>query len=156
MTRSMPTDESNKRSIIIVIDTNVLISAFLTPHGIGMNILHHVLAGTVALITSPSLLDELQDVLNRKKFDRPALARRRQEFLQFIRRHADVASIRESVDDITSDTEDNRVLEAAVAGKADYIVTGDKKHLLPLKKFRGIKIISPRDFLEELLEHYLG
>lgn len=152
----MPTGGSNNQSVRIVIDTNVIVSAFLTPHGIAMNILHHVLAGTVTLITSPSLFDELEEVLQRQKFDRPILERRRLEFIRFIERHTEVVFPDAPIDKITSDTDDNRVLEAAVAGKADYIVTGDKKHLLPLKKFRGVTIVSPRDFLAELLEHYLG
>jgi predicted nucleic acid-binding protein len=42
------------------------------------------------------------------------------------------------------------VLECALAGEADYLVTGDKKHLLPLRQFRGIRIISPAEFLKRL------
>ena len=43
---------------------------------------------------------------------------------------------------------DNRVLECATEGKAQHIVTGDTKHLQPLKEHRGIKILSPAEFLE--------
>jgi len=43
---------------------------------------------------------------------------------------------------------DNRVLECAMEGKAQYIVSGDEHHLLPLRKYRGIKILSPAEFLK--------
>ena len=52
---------------------------------------------------------------------------------------------------IKTDESDNRVLECAVESGADYIVTGDKKHLLPLKKFKGIPVLSPRDFLSQVI-----
>jgi predicted nucleic acid-binding protein len=46
--------------------------------------------------------------------------------------------------------EDNRVLECAVDGKAEFIVTGDTRHILPLKEYGGIKILSPSEFLKHL------
>ena len=48
---------------------------------------------------------------------------------------------------ITAKESDNRVLECAIEGNADLIVTGDRKHLLPLGQYQGIRIVSPRDFL---------
>ncbi len=48
---------------------------------------------------------------------------------------------------VTTKPSDNRVLECAVAGSVDWIVTGDRKHLLPLGQYDGIPILSPRDFL---------
>jgi predicted nucleic acid-binding protein len=42
------------------------------------------------------------------------------------------------------------ILECALAAEADYIVSGDKRHLLPLRQFRGIPIVSPPDFLRRL------
>lgn len=53
----------------------------------------------------------------------------------------------ESVAEIEADPTDNRILECAVAAGVDLIVTGDKKHLLPLGSFRRIKIVSLREFL---------
>lgn len=48
---------------------------------------------------------------------------------------------------ITAKESDNWILECAVAGGADLIVTGDRKHLLPLGNYRGIAIVTPADFL---------
>lgn len=53
------------------------------------------------------------------------------------------------VDEIKSDPTDNIILEAALEAKADLIISGDKKHLLSLKEFEGIKIISAADFLKQ-------
>lgn len=53
-------------------------------------------------------------------------------------------------DVIKDDQSDNKILEAALAGKVDFIVSGDKRHILPLKKFRGIKIVTAAKFLKEL------
>ena len=49
-----------------------------------------------------------------------------------------------------TDPDDDMVLECALAAEADFIVSGDKRHLLPLKKFRGIPILSPAAFLSRL------
>ena len=48
------------------------------------------------------------------------------------------------------DEDDNRILECAVEGKVQYIVSGDKQHLLPLKEYQGVKILSAAEFLIEL------
>ena len=49
-----------------------------------------------------------------------------------------------------ADPDDEMILECALAAEADYIVSGDKRHLLPLRQFRGIPIVSPPDFLRRL------
>lgn len=51
---------------------------------------------------------------------------------------------------VAQDESDNRILECAVAAEADYIVTGDLRHLRPLDEYRGIKIRTPVEFLREL------
>ena len=51
---------------------------------------------------------------------------------------------------ITAKESDNRILECAVAGQAAFIVTGDRKHLLPLGEYSGIRIVSPADFVRSV------
>ena len=51
---------------------------------------------------------------------------------------------------MVQDVDDHRILECAVAARVDYIITGDKRHLQALKHFRGIQIVSPREFLDQL------
>ena len=52
---------------------------------------------------------------------------------------------------VKKDEDDNRILECGVEGKAQYIISGDKRHLLSLKQYQGIKILSPANFLKEPL-----
>ena len=55
------------------------------------------------------------------------------------------------IDAIKEDPADNKILECAIEANADYIITYDKKHLLKLKKFEGVNIVSPADFLKILM-----
>ena len=125
----------------ILLDTNVIISAMFfggIPRQIHLSIVHKVHTG----ITSSILLSELTDVL-RKKFhysQEAALAVDKQ-----IRKQYELVSPRVSVH-VLSDEPDNRVLEAAITGHCDGIITGDKE-LLALKKFKNIPIITSNDFL---------
>ncbi len=54
----------------------------------------------------------------------------------------------ESISVVKDNEADNRILECAVAARADYLVTGDKEHLLPIETFRGVRIVSPAGFLD--------
>jgi len=64
-----------------------------------------------------------------------------------MRRLSDLVAPTFTLTDIVAKESDNRFLECAVAGRADLIVTGDRKHLLPLGAFRGIPIVSPAEFI---------
>ena len=57
---------------------------------------------------------------------------------------------KETLDIIKTDPDDNRILECAAAAQSDYIVTGDKRHILPLGSFRGKPIMKVADFLHQL------
>ncbi len=70
-----------------------------------------------------------------------------QAFLQEIKKRSDVTKGEYQVEPLASNPADTVVLEAAVEGHATHIVTGDKKHLLPLKAYQGIPIVTPQDFL---------
>ena len=68
------------------------------------------------------------------------------EILKFVK----VIQPDKKVDVIKSNADDNHILECAMSAQADYLVTGDKKHILPLKKFGTTKIVNASDFLEKL------
>jgi predicted nucleic acid-binding protein len=70
-----------------------------------------------------------------------------EEFLQEIKKHAFVTKGDYHIEPLASNPPDTVVLQAAVEGRATHIVTGDKKHLLPLKTFQGIPIVTPQFFL---------
>ncbi len=127
----------------VVADTNVLISAFLFG-GLPRVFLDRGLAGAFSLVTSGALLEELDEKLS-GKFAVPknkALA-----FLSQLKSKAAVVNPSLVVDAVSDDPDDNRVLECAIAGKAEYIVSGDR-HLLRLGTHEGIIIFTVRQFLE--------
>ncbi|MHB8763739.1 MAG: putative toxin-antitoxin system toxin component, PIN family [Deferrisomatales bacterium] len=127
----------------LVLDTNVLISVFQW-RGPPFETLRKALRGEFQLLTSPALLEELDRVLRYPKFRAAENARSR--FLLSITEAAELVhpEIRLSV--VVDDPDDDRVLECAIAGAADFIVGGDP-HLRDLKSFREIPVLSPADFL---------
>lgn len=129
-----------------VLDTNVLISAFVFPGGAPEHIYRRGLEGRLILITSPPLLSELGRVLT-EKFDWEAPYA--EEVLTQLVRVALVVDPTEQIADITDDPADNRVLEAAAEGEADVIVSGDR-HLLTLGTWRGIRVLTPAAAMNDL------
>jgi putative PIN family toxin of toxin-antitoxin system len=130
----------------VVADTNVLISALLFG-GLSEQIFLAGLRGEIQLITSPPLLRELERVLRGKfEFD----VRLVKEILDQVKDVMEIVEVASRIDVISHPEEDNRVLECAVDGRAEAIVTGDTKHILPLKEYRGIKILSPSEFAKYL------
>jgi uncharacterized protein len=129
----------------VVLDTNVYISALMFG-GLPGSLLDLASLQSFALILSPDLLEELYEKL-RGKFGVPA------EDVALIRSRlvnvAEVVHPRESLSVIAEDPDDNRVLECAVEGKADLIVSGDR-HLLKLANYQSISIIAVRQFLESI------
>ena len=91
------------------------------------------------------LMRELHDVVSRPKFDRYVTPSERERFLGLLLRDAHLVEITETIR-ACRDPKDDRVLELAVCGRADWIVTGDAD-LLVLDPFRGIRIVKPTDFL---------
>jgi putative PIN family toxin of toxin-antitoxin system len=128
----------------VVLDTNVLISAVVF-QGLPASIVEHARVGSFRLILSPQLLEELRRIL-REKFQYTDAAIHKAEVS--LRDVSEVVEPRETVSLITAEPSDNRVLEAAMMGKADMIVTGDHAHLIPLGSFQSIPIVTPRQLLE--------
>ncbi|HLA74983.1 MAG TPA: putative toxin-antitoxin system toxin component, PIN family [Gammaproteobacteria bacterium] len=125
-----------------VFDTNIFISAFAILGGRAEIALLKVVEGAVSLIISRVIIREVLDVLARK-FDRnPEQLARTAVYLSEL---AEIATPRRRVK-VLEDEPDNRILECALAGKADVIVTGDQA-MLRLGAYRGIKIQSLKDFL---------
>lgn len=128
----------------VVLDTNVLVSAFIFPGGAPEHVYRLAVEGRIDMITSRALLTELGRVLS-EKFNNPRAAA---EALAQITTLGTVVEPTESVSVVEADPSDDRVLEAALEVRADMIVSGDR-HLLRLKEWREIRIVSPADFLAE-------
>jgi len=135
-----------------VLDANVVVSGILSENGTPGKILKAWFEDRFHLVISPAILDELRRVL---------------QYPRIARRHRWSASqVREFLDDLASlafltsgqfalpaiiaeDPSDDRYLECASKGEANYIVSGDR-HLLDLEAYEGTEIVSPREFIQLL------
>lgn len=129
----------------LVVDTNVLVSQILLPNSSTARAAYHA-AEYGQLIFSDALFNEVIDVLSRPKFDAYVTLEERQRFLL---RLASIAEMTEALHrvEVCRDGKDNCVLEAALSGNAELILTGDKD-LLMLHPFRNITILAPADYLK--------
>ena len=126
----------------VVFDSNIFISAFAIPGSQAEKAILKMIQSNHSLIISKEIIDEILSVLTRKfSMDREAVSRTAVYL-------ADLSSIVRATQKIKvlKDEPDNRILECAVAGGAEMIVTGDKA-MLSLKQFEGIKIISLKEYL---------
>jgi len=126
----------------VVFDTNVLVAALVFPGGQGDAALRRVVEGRDQLVLSRAILGELLEVLGRK------FARDAEELAHvavFVSDLATVVAPRRRLR-VVKDDPDNRILECALAGKAQAIVTGDKG-LLALKSFEGIPLMTLASYL---------
>ncbi len=132
--------------IRVVADTNIYVSAILFG-GNCETMLALARAGVVELFISPTLLRRLRSVLT-DTFDWPAA--RTREALAAMARFTTVVRPTIRLSGLVTAEAEHRVLGCTVTARASFLVTGDKKHLQPLKSFRSIRILSPRAFLDEL------
>lgn len=130
----------------VVADTNTLISAFIA-EGNEYNLLKQAKLGRIKLITTLQILKEFKGVISRPKFG--FSKEQREAVTKQVISLSEVIAPTEKIKVIKEDAADNKVLEAAVSGKADCIVSGDK-HLLQLKEFGGIKIVRTHEILNKL------
>lgn len=128
-----------------VLDTNVLVSALFwkgAPHAV----VREGIAGAFCIVSSPRIMAELQETLAGKF--RVSLEDMR-DYLRVITVHALLVEPKETPPVVFVDPSDDKVIACAVSAGADYIVSGDK-HLLSLKEFSGIHIVTPPAFLRVL------
>ena len=128
----------------VVFDTNILVAALVFPGGGGEAAVRRILDEQDQLVLSKPILDELLGVLARK-FSRDAEELARAAL--FLSDLSLAVRPRKRLH-VVKDEPDNRVLECAVASRADVIVTGDK-NLLELREYRGVRIVSLREYLAE-------
>nr|VFJ43562.1 MAG: putative toxin-antitoxin system toxin component, PIN family [Candidatus Kentron sp. FM]VFJ55056.1 MAG: putative toxin-antitoxin system toxin component, PIN family [Candidatus Kentron sp. FM]VFK07180.1 MAG: putative toxin-antitoxin system toxin component, PIN family [Candidatus Kentron sp. FM] len=129
----------------LVIDTNIYISALLNGNGNPARLI--VYAGRNAeLVFSDETMRELREVIRRPKFRFYLSIDAIDGFIKWTESKAKIVCP-EKLHAISRDKKDNKFIDAAIAGKADFIVSGDKRHLLSLGQFDGIPIISVSDFL---------
>ena len=128
----------------LVVDTNNLISA-LGWEGNSRELVRKIIDKEYELCISRKQIAELKRVMDYPKFK--FTASQKQKFLEILYEIAAIADTTTKLT-VTEDPDDNMLLECALEAKADYIISGDE-HLLKLKEFKGIKIVSVKDFLDE-------
>ncbi len=126
--------------IRVLPDTNIIISSVFW-RGNPYEVIRRGILGEYQLVTSAEILDEVVDKL-RNKFQFPEESI--QELIDILMTYCRIADVTSKFD-VVRDKKDNKIVECAFDGKADYIVTGDTD-LLELKEFRGIRIITPEEF----------
>lgn len=131
-----------------VLDTNALVSVVINvTSSVASEIYQSCKEKRFLLIISPSVLSEVDNVLRRKRVMK-SHKRSARELQEIIKEMTDVSSIvpgRIKID-LVRDLDDNKIISAALEGKADYIVSRDRD-LLDLKEYQGIKIITPEKFM---------
>lgn len=134
----------------VVVDTNILISAIIKPDGAVGPVLILLRDGRYTILHAQSLLNELVDVLNRPRIRHKYRLTDEDigTVIALILLRGEAVHPQREVT-VCRDPRDDKFLEAAIAGNADTIVSGDSD-VLSLNPFEGIPIISPRDFLDLL------
>ena len=140
----------------IVLDTNVLVSAFISKDGNPAALLDVALTlPEIEVVLSEEILEEFGDVLSRRK------ARERfhysqedvSEFVRIIRNAVSIVKPTSNIKLVEEDPDDDVIINTAFDGKADYIVSGDN-HLKEMKEFSGIVILSPRMMLDTIAKRF--
>ena len=130
----------------VVLDTNVIVSGLNFP-GNERQLLELARRGRFEWFLSQFILDEVDGVLARKfGWAEARLAQAR----GMLREAATIIEPPRIPMVIESDHADNHILACAMAARADYLITGDRRHLLPLGEHRGVRILSPPRFLSAL------
>lgn len=125
----------------VVLDTNVVVSAYLNPAGLERAVLNWAL--DQGFFASEPMLQEYEDVIRRAKFKiDPTLAT---ESIVLIRSRATLVSPTRKVT-VSPDPDDNRFLECAETASAEYLITGNKRHFPA--SYRNTRVVDAREFLD--------
>ncbi|MBD3185016.1 putative toxin-antitoxin system toxin component, PIN family [Candidatus Poribacteria bacterium] len=132
------------RKLKVVIDTNVFISG-LNFAGKPGDVLDMLIREEMDVYISSFILSELENIL-RGRFG--WANENISKVLSIIEAKAIKIQPKIRLSVIKEKDSDNRILECAVEARVDYLISGDKRHLLPLKEYSGVKLLSPGKFLE--------
>jgi putative PIN family toxin of toxin-antitoxin system len=134
----------------LVVDTNVLVSAAIKPDSLQRTAFLIAIARPARLYVSPEILEEYSDVLARPEL---RIARgSRLQLLDLIRNRSHLVRPRKRLK-VTSDPDDNIFVECADAARADYLITGNRRHFPSF--WKSTKVISAREFMEIAAPHLL-
>jgi len=134
--------------MIVVLDTNLIISALLSPQGPPAKIVNLWEEGKFDVAVSDPLLDELERALGYERINKYFRGTdfNRGTFIMHLRETAILVKPQIRLEVIAEDPDDNKILECAVASGSSYIISGDQ-HLLDIKEHQGIQVLSPAGFV---------
>ena len=128
---------------IVVYDTNILISGMVWG-GVPYDCIKLAMTDKVEGVTCAEIIDEFNEKLTTKlEYPQIRISRIVTRLLGFLR----TVKITNQLMGVTTDPDDDKIIECAVVSSATHIVTGDKRHLLPLQNYQDIHIVTAADFL---------
>lgn len=135
--------------IRITVDTNILISATFW-HGSSEKIIDQAENKDVTLVLSEQILEEYSKVLEYKEIKDKIKDKDLEikKTMLKIRAISEIIDINSKINLVKEDPDDNKIIECAIDGNVNYLITNDA-HLLKLKEYKGIKIITPEEFLNK-------
>ncbi|HLD06622.1 MAG TPA: putative toxin-antitoxin system toxin component, PIN family [Candidatus Nanoarchaeia archaeon] len=133
-------------TIRVVLDTNIFISGIFWEGNYCSQIIDAWRSGKIMLVSSLGLVQEFVETIRDFKIKMPEEVIR--EWHRMIIENSVMVVPTEKLNIIKDDPKDNKFFEAAVAGKSQYIVSQDKKHILNIPEFKGIRTIHPERFVE--------
>lgn len=133
----------------VILDANVFVSFLLTHSPTISKIVQSWKSSEFTLLVSDEILLEYKEILIRTVGKGLVLASQADLLFEEISKDSLNVLVTSTIE-VSPDKKDNRYLVCAKDGNADYLVTGDKKHLLKLKVFEKTRIVSPKEFVEEL------
>lgn len=136
-----------RKKLRVVFDTNILVSFLIGKVLSGLE--DFIIDNRIQILLSDELLEEMNDVLHRPKFQKYFTKDVINELIALMLSKVEIVEIKETFD-VCRDPKDNFLLDLCVSGKADYLVTGDED-LLTLNPFKGVQIINYNSF-QNILE----
>lgn len=130
----------------VVLDTNVIIAAF-SARGLCAEVFEVCLEGHTIVISEHILSETKENLVAKIHLPRAVV----QEIIQYLRDVTEIVEPEVVDKPVCRDKSDDRIIGTALGGDADFIITGDKD-LLVLKKYKGIKMVTPREFWKHLRE----
>lgn len=133
-----------KKGLVVCIDTNVWLSGLIFG-GAPAEVIDLAINKKIVLVASEIIIEETCRHLSRKfKLDKRTV----EQFRDTVLSVANLYAPRGTIHVVQEKETDNLILETAILGGADFLVTGDKKHLLPIKEYGQTKIVAPATFLQ--------
>lgn len=133
----------------VIIDTNTHISSLFSRKGSTLWIALACAYGSHQIFQSPETLQEIEDVLSRPKFEAHLQGGRKERILDSIRASSVIVDPGFTVD-VSPDPDDNKFFALAEAVRADLILSGDRNDVLSIPEYKGIKTISPKEFITQM------